>query len=788
MGGAVGGEDIAAARANDRHAATLHDQRPGGRAVLDHARAYLRRSWSVVPIPYRSKNPGFKGWERLRLAEADLPQYFNSAPQNIGLLTGEPSGWVVDVDLDHPRAVELADEFLPPTPAVFGRPGKPRSHRLYRVTGPVATKKKKSKSAGMILELRSTGCQTVVPPSTHESGEPITWETEGAEPAPVDPEMLRDTVMRVGDLVLAELGEKAAPKPQKERSPSPTQPHPPPASVPPTERIERCQRAMRRMRMTDHKDGSARLFATACRCIEHDLSDEETLACVRTYAREQPFPRDWTDAEILQRLRQAERRCTRGDALQADAGGLVRLGARDPATGRLILSSRRTLPTAEVFVRGFHAHPDGRTLLSYAGFLMEWRDNRYVEVEDETFRQRLQPWLHDALRHVYNKATGEMELADFESNPGTVTSALDTLRAYVHLPASATAPAWLDGDVSRLPAGELLPCRSMVLHLPTLTRIEPTPQLFVTNALDFDYDPDAPPPARWQEFLDQVLPDDPESVRLLQTWFGYVLTGNTSIQKMLMLVGARRSGKGTVARVLTRLVGPGNVCGPTTSSLAGQFGLQPLIGKGLAIVSDARFSGDHMPIVVERLLCISGEDALTVDRKFLGSVTLKLPTRFMFLTNELPKLSESSGALAGRFLILRFTQSFYGREDPFLTDKLLEERPGILKWAIKGWHQLRADGRFIEPTSSRAAVEELEDLLSPVGAFVRECCAVGPQYRCYLSDLYAAWSQWCASNGREHPGTVQGFGRDMAAAVPSARTRRNNTMGRFIEGIQLASA
>jgi len=284
-----------------------------------------------------------------------------------------------------------------------------------------------------------------------------------------------------------------------------------------------------------------------------------------------------------------------------------------------------------------------------------------------------------------------------------------------------------------------------------------------------------------------VLPGDAESARLLQTWFGYVLTGNTRLQKMLMLVGPRRSGKGTVARVLTRLVGAANVCGPTTSSLAGQFGLQPLIGKGLAIVSDARFRGQHMPVVVERLLCISGEDALTVDRKFLGGVTLKLPTRFMFLTNELPKLTESSGALAGRFLILRFTQSFYGREDPLLTDKILQERPGILKWAIEGWHRLRSDGRFIEPSSSRAAVEELEDLLSPVGAFVRERCIVGPQYRYSLADLYAAWSQWCAANGRDRPGTVQSFGRDLAAAVPGARTRRNHVMGRFIEGVRLAS-
>ena len=61
-----------------------------------------------------------------------------------------PSGWLIDVDLDHPLAVELADEFLPPTASVFGRVGKPRSHRLYVVTEPIETQQRKC-AAGMLV-------------------------------------------------------------------------------------------------------------------------------------------------------------------------------------------------------------------------------------------------------------------------------------------------------------------------------------------------------------------------------------------------------------------------------------------------------------------------------------------------------------------------------------------------------------------------------------------------------------------------------------------------------------
>ncbi len=316
-----------------------------------------------------------------------------------------------------------------------------------------------------------------------------------------------------------------------------------------------------------------------------------------------------------------------------------------------------------------------------------------------------------------------------------------------------------------------------------MRQIPPTPTFFNTNALDFDPDPNAPEPRQWLTFLGELFGNDIQSLELLQEWCGYVLILDTSQQKMLLMIGPRRSGKGTIARVLARLIGASNVCGPTTSSLAGQFGLQPLIGKSLAIVSDDRFSGERFQAVVERLLCISGEDAVTIDRKFLPSVTMKLPTRFMFLTNEMPRLKDASGALAGRFLILRLMTSFYGQEDTALTTKLLEERPGILNWAIAGWRRLRARGHFVQPSSVEDAFQELEDLSSPVKAFVRERCDVGPGHRVSVDELYASWKLWCAQNGRDNVTTKQTFGRDLAAALPGVLCRRNQQLGRSYQGV-----
>lgn len=265
---------------------------------------------------------------------------------------------------------------------------------------------------------------------------------------------------------------------------------------------------------------------------------------------------------------------------------------------------------------------------------------------------------------------------------------------------------------------------------------------------------------------------------------------DTGQQKALLIVGPKRSGKGTIARLIAKLVGAGNVVGPTTSSLAGAFGLAPLVGKSVAIVSDARFAGDNISVVVERLLCITGEDALSVERKYLGAVNMTLPTRFVFLTNELPRMTDASGALAGRFMILRLRESFYGREDPTLTAQLQAELPGILKWAIEGLKRLRRRGHFVQPRSVANDIRDLEDLASPVGAFVREQCRVGKdQYgdlaRISVARLYIEFTNWCVAEGRNAIPSKQVFGRDLAAAVPGVRRRRTTKQTRFYEGVTI---
>jgi putative DNA primase/helicase len=222
--------------------------------------------------------------------------------------------------------------------------------------------------------------------------------------------------------------------------------------------------------------------------------------------------------------------------------------------------------------------------------------------------------------------------------------------------------------------------------------------------------------------------------------------------------------------VLTHLVGIDNTVAPTLAGLGTNFGLAPLIGKRVAMISDARLSGrPDQHAIAERLLSITGEDSNTVDRKFRESWTGRLQVRFLILSNELPRLADASGALASRFIVMVLTESFYGREDHALTNRLLGELPGILNWSIAGLNRLRNRGYFVQPDSAVDTVRDLEDLGSPIGAFVRERCVVGAGRRVEIGRLFAAWCEWSKEQGREHLGTLQTFGRDLRAAVPGMK-------------------
>src|SRR5207302_343303 len=128
----------------------------------------------------------------------DLPSLFANGG-NIGLILGPASGELVDIDIDCTEALALADLYLPPTRAVFGRPSKPRSHRLFVAPSAVYETFVDPISGKTLIELRGAGRDggahaTLFPPSVADA-ERREWDTELIAPAVVNAAALRCRVV-----------------------------------------------------------------------------------------------------------------------------------------------------------------------------------------------------------------------------------------------------------------------------------------------------------------------------------------------------------------------------------------------------------------------------------------------------------------------------------------------------------------------------------------------------------------------------------------------------------------
>lgn len=463
----------------------------------------------------------------------------------------------------------------------------------------------------------------------------------------------------------------------------------------------------------------------------------------------------------------------------------------DESSGPVVEPPSDPMANARLFVKDCYTQDIGLLLRFHGGVRRSWSGSAWSKLDEKELKSIIYNYFENAVYPAMDKK-GRIVYIPFKPNKSKVGNLLEAADAVIHLSDRRSMPFWIPTDAVPLndpPPGEVVSMANGLLHVPTRRLLPPTPRFFCPYALPYDYDPEAPNPDRFLLFLDELFGDDQESKDLLQEFIGYLLVSDTSQQKMLLLVGPPRSGKGTIGRMIRDLVGRYNVAGPTLAGLSANFGLWPMIDKPVAIISDARLSGrKDNAIVVERLLSITGEDALTVDRKYKSAWTGPLPSRIVIITNELPRLDDASGALANRFVVLQMTESFLGREEHDLSATLAKELPGILLWALDGLERLRERGHFKPPERSSEVVRELADLSSPMRAFVRDCCVVEPLRSVGVDDLFGEWKRWCDDTGAS-VGTKQTFGRNLRSVVPNlamAQSRAGGGRQRLYKGIGLA--
>lgn len=437
--------------------------------------------------------------------------------------------------------------------------------------------------------------------------------------------------------------------------------------------------------------------------------------------------------------------------------------------------------------------------------LKHWRDEWYLYREGGTGGAYMRLGgadnryaVADAVRTLLADATYMQVTKDgaeprpWSPNTSSVREVVEAMASQMRMRESMEVPAWLRrSEASETMRGEEITCvANGLLWCPreggtaARTLVDHTPAFFTDTAVTVAYEPEARCD-RWRKFLDELWPGDADSHALLQEWFGYVLAGSTGLHKIMTLVGPKRSGKSTIAWTLEQLLGgTGQVDHPTMARLAEPFGLAPMLGKRLAVIGDARI-GKSDAAIVEKLLMISGEDPVTVNRKNRDELNVKLSARIMIVSNDMPDLRDVTGALASRFLPLQINvKGFLGREDFHLKRTLGDELPGILVWALEGADRLwDREGRFTIGANVQASMDEVERSSSPIKAFAADCLSFDPALDAMAPKdaVYEAYVLWTTTAGYGVKGKNVFFRELLAAYRGELETSRNRVDGKQVQ-------
>jgi P4 family phage/plasmid primase-like protien len=298
-----------------------------------------------------------------------------------------------------------------------------------------------------------------------------------------------------------------------------------------------------------------------------------------------------------------------------------------------------------------------------------------------------------------------------------------------------------------------------------------TSNWFSTICLPYDFNSESKCES-WLKFLEDAFSGDVEAIECLQKWMGYLLVHDMSLEKILFVIGKKRSGKGTIMKTIIELLGRSSVASPSLNAFAGQYMLHSLVGKSAVVIPDVRLSrrADNI-VITERLLSISGCDPQDIERKYLDTLNgVQMQCRFTLFSNMLPYLEDHSAAFVSRCIFLSMPNSYYGREDLGLFDRIKSEMSGILNWAIMGQYQLRERKVIDQPESGKHLQRQMQTMAAPVSQFLLDRVAItdNADHSVGVHELFELYCEWCSENDRVRKMDQEHFRRSIRDVHPNA--------------------
>ncbi len=268
--------------------------------------------------------------------------------------------------------------------------------------------------------------------------------------------------------------------------------------------------------------------------------------------------------------------------------------------------------------------------------------------------------------------------------------------------------------------------------------------------------PERGTPERWLAFLDQATGGDRAMQVYLQRIAGYCLTGLTGEHALFFLYGPGGNGKSSFLNILLHILGDYALNAPMETFTSSRFAQHPTelaMLKGARLVT-ASETEQGRSWAEARIKNLTGGDPVTARFLHRDFFTYRPQFKLLFAGNHQPTLHNVDPAMQRRFYMTPFLHS-PPTPDHALEDKLQEEAPRILAWALAGCLDWQQDG-LARPASVSAATADYFANQDLVGQWIEECCVLGPREWEQPGILFNNWSAYARGAGEE-AGTAKVF-------------------------------
>lgn len=682
--------------------ALVHPQTNKTEDLINYALDYARRGWAVLPL-YTVKNgrctcgkpgcispgkhPRLNGWQELPPADEEtIRRWWRQWPDsNLGIATGAKSGFVVlDVDGDEGEA-SLAE--------LENRYGRLPA-TVEQISGSrgrhllfkyPGAPVKNGVGIAPKLDLRGDRGQIVVEPSIHHTGRTYAWDI-GAHPDDTEIAELPPWILEVASKGHDKKGAPEAPE-----------------AIPAGQRnatLTSLAGSMRRRGLDSGEILPALRAINENRCVP-PLSEAELVNIARSVNRYPPEQQAGTEVH------------------NTDLGN-----AR-----RLVVQHGKDLRYCHL--RGKWFVYDGRRWIKDATGEIERKAKRTVValgseaalISDDDARKAALKW---ALRSESDARIAAMiALAQSEPEVPVLIDDMD-------------ANPWLlncnNGTID-LRTGELGPHRRTDL---------------ITKLVPVDYDPEAECPL-WGAFLDTSMDGNKNLMGFLARALGYSLTGDTSEQALFLLYGTGANGKSTFLEVNRALLGEYAQTADFSTFLirdrdSARNDIARLVGKRFVAAAEVEGGRRMAEVLVKQL---TGGDTIAARFLFREYFEFRPTFKIWLAANHKPTIRGSDHAIWRRIRLIPFTVTIPAdQQDPRLSEKLRDELPGILAWAVRGCLEWQRDGLGV-PDEVKAATEGYRQEMDALADFLAENCIVADYARVKAGALYETYREWCKSTGED---------------------------------------